>query len=62
MKLTLTIECGNSAFLDDLTGEASRILHDIAEDIRLKKILGGYQRDSDGNIVGQWQFEPSDAQ
>lgn len=55
---TVTIECDNASFDDDINAEAARILLQIANDVVANGIA--YQilvRDSNGNVVGETEFD-----
>lgn len=61
MKIKIEFDCDNAAFEDDMTGEISCILREIADDIdrsELHDLHGVYSRVSDvnGNQIGTVQF------
>lgn len=52
MQFTLTIDCGNAAFDEDLLGELSRILRTTADAVQRGE-YDGRCHDTNGNRVGQ---------
>jgi hypothetical protein len=56
MTLTITIDCDNAAFTDNVGGEAARILRELADKICDYADLGGGDirlMDINGNRVGE---------
>jgi len=61
MKFQINITTGNAALADDPAGELSTILDDIKSkltDVSTSDRLSGRVRDSNGNNVGSWEYDP----
>lgn len=56
MTFTLTIDCDNAAFEDNLKGEVARILVNLVESRIAWDDTEGNLRDAGGNTVGSWSF------
>ena len=50
---TLTFETTNDAFVEDSDGESARILHRVADMVRMGRTSGNVY-DANGNTVGTW--------
>lgn len=57
MKFTLTFDCDNAAFENDLRVESVAILAEVTERVEAGHTAGNV-RDSNGNTVGSWSFTP----
>ena len=58
MSYRLTFETDNAAFAENPRQEIEQILQFIAESIFHGD--GGKIRDSNGNTIGSWSYEPAD--
>ena len=58
-KFSLDFRCANAAFDDDLAGEISRILRDVADQVDAGNSLGIVNPiyDSNGNRVGSFMLQ-----
>ena len=56
MRFTVTIECDNAAFEDDLTCEVARLLRAVARRVEKDGENAGGLADSNGNPCGNYQF------
>ena len=53
MRFTLSFDCGNSAFFDDVAPEVARILREIANQVE-NGAAHSTIRDINGNIIGNF--------
>lgn len=60
MKFTVTVDCDNAAFEDNLKAKLSKILKDLAKRIALDEGFDFSLRDSNGNKVGSSYLDDSE--
>jgi hypothetical protein len=57
MRIIITVETGNEAFIDHPAGEVARILRDLACQFEVLGLHRLVVRDSNGNAVGLVELE-----
>jgi hypothetical protein len=56
MRFTVTIDCDNAAFEDDLSCEVANILRKVVRSVEKDGSQEGALADSNGNICGEYHF------
>jgi hypothetical protein len=57
-RFDLGFETENAAFAADFLGEIDRILRGVAERVNAGGDNSGVIQDSNGNSIGQWDYDP----